>query len=127
VLGVGREECCHARFVSDWCGHTRALLDGEEGECGVVATQFAHGGVVGSDELAGECALGHGGEDGGEDSFFEVGTGEVEIDFASADGVGEAQGDVDSVGFEFHSLGVFVFVFFGAHGVLRNEGKVDGV
>ena len=24
-------------------------------------------------------------------------------------------------------LSVFVFVFFGAHGVLRNEGKVDGV
>ena len=51
----------------------------------------------------------------------------INITLNFADGVGEAQGDVDSVGFEFHSLGVFVFVFFGAHGVLRNEGKVDGV
>ena len=41
---------------------------------------------------------------------FGYNTGEVEIDFASADGVGEAQGDVDSVGFEFHSLGEFDIV-----------------
>lgn len=42
----------------------------------------------------------------------------------SADGVGEAQGDVDRVGFEFHSLDVFgLGCVFGARECARKGGK----
>ena len=43
MLGVGREERGDTRFVSDGCGHTRVLLDGEEGECRIVAGKLAQG------------------------------------------------------------------------------------